>query len=148
MWKLMGLFVRKNCLLRCWGWLSLLNWIGALTLSLLLKKPPRELKHQFFMWSFFLLRLLCITLNQPYGHAWNTAVLSGLVPLFATWNSEYEPPPPFCWGRTTFSPKFWKGAIRKKNSARGNLKEFLPWIFKEKTFKNKWLWGLKDQDLF
>ena len=31
--KWLGLFLRKNHLLRCWSWLSLLNWIGALTLS-------------------------------------------------------------------------------------------------------------------
>ena len=37
----MGLFLRKNHL-RCWGGLSLLNEIGALTLSLLLKLPPRK----------------------------------------------------------------------------------------------------------
>ena len=30
MWKWMGLFLSKNHLLRCWCWLSLLNWIGAL----------------------------------------------------------------------------------------------------------------------
>ena len=29
MWKLMGLFLRKNNLLRCCGWLSLLIFIGA-----------------------------------------------------------------------------------------------------------------------
>ena len=34
MWKWMGLFLRKNHLLRCWGWHSLLNWIGALTFSI------------------------------------------------------------------------------------------------------------------
>ena len=33
--KRMGLFLRKNYLLRCWG--SLLNWIEALALSVLLK---------------------------------------------------------------------------------------------------------------
>ena len=43
MWKWPGLFLRKNCLLRCWGWLSLLNWIWALILCLLLKLPPRKL---------------------------------------------------------------------------------------------------------
>ena len=43
MWKWMGLFLRKNYLLRCWGWLSLLNWIGALTLYLLLKLPQGKL---------------------------------------------------------------------------------------------------------
>ena len=30
MWKWMGLFLRKNYLLRCWGWPSLLNWVGFL----------------------------------------------------------------------------------------------------------------------
>ena len=42
MWKSMGLFLRKNHLLRCWGWPSFLNWIGVRTLSLLLKLPPRK----------------------------------------------------------------------------------------------------------
>ena len=32
MWKWMSLFLRKSRLLRCWGCLSLLNWIGTLTL--------------------------------------------------------------------------------------------------------------------
>ena len=36
--------------------------------------------------SFFLLRLLCISINLPYGHVWNTAVMSGLVLLVVTWN--------------------------------------------------------------
>ena len=39
----MGLFLRKNHLLRCWGFLSLLNWIGALALSLLLKLVPAKI---------------------------------------------------------------------------------------------------------
>ena len=60
MWKWMGLFLRKNNLLRCWGWPSVLNWIGTLTLSLLLKPRPRKLWPEFVLWSFFLLRLLCI----------------------------------------------------------------------------------------
>ena len=37
MWKWMGLFLRENNLLSCCSWASLLNWIGVLTLSLLLK---------------------------------------------------------------------------------------------------------------
>ena len=44
MWKWMGQFLRKNNPLRCWGWSSLLNWIGAHTLSLLLKLPLRKLE--------------------------------------------------------------------------------------------------------
>ena len=54
--KWMGLFLKKNHLLRCWGWLSPLNWIGALTLSLLLKLPPRKLEPWFVLWCFFLLK--------------------------------------------------------------------------------------------
>ena len=80
LWKWMGLFLRKNYLLRCWGWLSLLNWIGALTLSLLLKLPPRKLESWFVLWSFFLLGSLCISINLPYSHAWSTvAVLKIMV---------------------------------------------------------------------
>ena len=86
MWKWMGLFLRNNYLLRCWGWLFVLNWIGALTLSLLLKLPPTKLEPWLVLWSFFLLRLLFISINLPYAHACNTAVTSGLVPLFVTWN--------------------------------------------------------------
>ena len=43
MWKWMSLFLRKNDIWRGWGWTSLLHWIGALPLSLLLKLPPRKL---------------------------------------------------------------------------------------------------------
>ena len=80
-WKWMGLFLRKSYLLRYRGWHSLLNWIGALTLPLLLKLPPRKLEPWFVLWSFFLLRLLCISINLPFAHVWNTIVRSGLVPL-------------------------------------------------------------------
>ena len=38
-----------------WGWLSLLNWIGALTLFPLRKLPPRKLETWFILWSSFLL---------------------------------------------------------------------------------------------
>ena len=36
--------------------------------------------------SFFLLRLLCSSINLPYSHAWNTVVMSGLVFQAGTWN--------------------------------------------------------------
>ena len=38
------LFLRKNHLLRVWGSFSLLHWIGAVTLSLLLKLTRRKLE--------------------------------------------------------------------------------------------------------
>ena len=66
----MGLFLRKNYLVRCCNWLSLLNWIGTRTLSLLLKLRSRKLEPWFVLWSFFLLRLLCISINLPCGHVW------------------------------------------------------------------------------
>ena len=87
MWKEIGLFLRKNNLLRCLGWLSLLNWIGALTFILLLKLPPRKLEPWFVLWSFFFLRLLCISINLSYSHAWNTVVMSGLKVLVASLNN-------------------------------------------------------------
>ena len=49
MWKWMGLFLRKNHLLRCSGSLAHLNWIGTLTLSLLLKLPPINLEAWFVL---------------------------------------------------------------------------------------------------
>ena len=30
-WNSVGLFLRKNHLVRCWGWFSLPNWIGAVS---------------------------------------------------------------------------------------------------------------------
>ena len=65
--KMDGSVLDENHIFRCWGWLFLLNWIGTLTLSLLLKLPPRKLESWFVVWRFFLLRLLCISINLPYG---------------------------------------------------------------------------------
>ena len=73
-------------LLRCWDWLSLLNWIGVLTSSILLKLSPRKLEPWCVLWSFCLLSLHCISINKSYTHAWNTVVMSGLVLLVATRN--------------------------------------------------------------
>ena len=49
----MGLFLKKNHLLRCWDWLSFLNYIGALTKSLLLKLSPTKLGPWFVLSVFF-----------------------------------------------------------------------------------------------
>ena len=57
MWKWMGLFLRKNHLLR---------------LSLLLKLPTRTFEPWFILWSLLLLRLLCISIYLWFGRAWNT----------------------------------------------------------------------------
>ena len=42
------------------GLTSALNWVGFLTLSLLLKLPPRKLELWFALSIFFHLRLLCV----------------------------------------------------------------------------------------
>ena len=82
MWIWMSLFLRKNHLLKPWGWISLLNRIRALTLSLLLILSPKKMEPWFALWSFFLLSLLFI--NLPYAQAQFTVVTSGLVPLVVT----------------------------------------------------------------
>ena len=76
----------KKHFLRCWGGISLLNYIGALTLFLLLKLPSRKWEPWFVLWSFFPLRLLCISVNLLYSHVWSTIVTSGLVLVLATSN--------------------------------------------------------------
>ena len=42
MWKWMGLFFRKNHILKSWGWPPLAKLIRALTWSLLLNLPPEN----------------------------------------------------------------------------------------------------------
>ena len=42
--KMVCLFLRKNHFLRCWGCLSVLDWIGGLILPLLLKLSLRKLE--------------------------------------------------------------------------------------------------------
>ena len=56
---------------------SNLDW--ALTLSQLQSLPPRKLEPWFVLWSFFFLRLLCVSINLPYGYVWNTVIMSGLI---------------------------------------------------------------------
>ena len=86
MGKWINLFLKKNYILRCWGSVSLLNWIGALTLSLFLILSPRKLESWFVLWSFFLMRFSCISINLPYNLAWHTVFMSRLVLLAAKWN--------------------------------------------------------------
>ena len=109
MWKWIGLFLWKNHLLRCWSWLSLLNWIGALTLSLLLKLHPNKSEPWFVLWSFFLLMLLCIFINLPCSHSWNTAPL------------------PYCQERSThYSDRLQYSVHWGINLLRNTAPSFLP----------------------
>ena len=80
MGKWTGFFLKGNPLSKCWDYYSLLNWSGVLTLSLLLKLPPRKVGP----W-FILLRLFYITINMPKSLLWNTGVMFGFVFLTSTW---------------------------------------------------------------
>ena len=51
--KMDGSVFEEKSFLRCWGWPSLLNWVGVLVLSLLLKLPPRKLESNSFYEVFF-----------------------------------------------------------------------------------------------
>ena len=93
----MALFLTKNHLLRCWGCLSRLNWIGALTLSLFLKVPPRKLEPCFFLCGFFLLRLLCIYKStirpcmEYFCHVWAGAPRYYFETVFPSLATSLEP---------------------------------------------------------
>ena len=82
-WKWMSLFLKKNYLWTCWGWLSPRDWIEALKKSVLLKLPARKLEARFVLRGFFL--LLIISINLPYDLAPNAIFISGLLLLSATW---------------------------------------------------------------
>ena len=86
MWTWMGLFLRKSypfkmLRLTC---CSKLDW-GCYIVSIA-KTASKKMKPWSILWSFFLLRLLCISTNLPYIHAWNTIVTSWMVPHGAPFN--------------------------------------------------------------
>ena len=62
---------------------SKLDW-GSYIVSIA-KTASKKIGALIRSMKFFLLRLLCISISLPYGHVWNTAVMSGLVLLVATW---------------------------------------------------------------
>ena len=63
-----GSVLKEKWSFKIWGWLSLVNWIGALILSLLLKLPPRKLELLFYEVSFSseVALHLCKSTIQPY----------------------------------------------------------------------------------
>ena len=70
----MCLLLRKNHLFRYWGCNSLLNWIWALALSLLLKLPPKKMKPSMkFLSPEIALHVYKSTIQpcmEHYCHAW------------------------------------------------------------------------------
>ena len=62
---------------------SKLNW-GSYIISIA-ETSSKKIGALIHSMKFFLLRLLCISINLPDAHVWNTVVTSGLVPLVATW---------------------------------------------------------------
>ena len=60
---------------------SKLNW-GSYIVTIASKKIEALIRSM----KFFLLRLLCISINLPYAHAWNTVVTSRQVPLVTASN--------------------------------------------------------------
>ena len=82
----MGLFLRKKNSFKMLGlnFSSNLDW-GCYIISIA-ETVSENIEAFNFSVKFFLLRLLCISVNLPYGHAWNTFVLSGLVLLDTTWS--------------------------------------------------------------
>ena len=63
---------------------SKLDW-GSYIVSIA-KTTSKKIGALIHSMKFLFLRLLCISINLPYSHVWNTAVMSGLVRLVVTWN--------------------------------------------------------------
>ena len=59
---------------KCWK-----NSTCFVSLSQLLKLPPRKLEPWFVLWSFFLQMLLCISIHLPYDLAWIIFIMSARV---------------------------------------------------------------------
>ena len=63
---------------------SKLDW-GSYIISIA-KTASKKIGALIHSMKFFLLRLLCISVNLSSAHVWNTVVKPGLVLLVATWN--------------------------------------------------------------
>ena len=98
-WKCMGLFLMKNYISRAWDCLFLLNWIGALTLSLLLKLSPRKvvswalIRSMKFLYFEVLLHLYKSTIRpcmEYCYHVWTGAPICYLNKLDALKKQIYK----------------------------------------------------------
>ena len=74
-WKCMGLFLMKNHLLRCWGWLSHLNWIGALisivkTVSTKIGVVIHFMKFLSAEFALYLYKSTIHPFMEYFSHAW------------------------------------------------------------------------------
>ena len=88
-----------------WDYLSLLNYIDAFTLSLLLKLSPKKLEPWFVLWHVFLLRLLFISINLLFSLKRNNVPSSWLVFLAATWSFTSSLSSIFDWSLKCIQPE-------------------------------------------
>ena len=88
-----------------WDYLSLLNYIDAFTLSLLLKLSPKKLEPWFVLWRVFLLRLLFISINLLFRLKRNNVPSSWLVFLAATWSFTSSLSSTFDWSLKCIQPE-------------------------------------------
>ena len=79
--KWVGLFLRKNHLLRCWGYLSLLKWIGSIDIISITKTAFKKIEVLICSMKFLSAGLLYISINLSYSLGWNTVAMSGLVSI-------------------------------------------------------------------
>ena len=61
---------------------SKFDW-GSYLISIA-KTVPKKIGALIHSMKFLSLELLCISINLPYSHVWNTVAMSGLVLLVAT----------------------------------------------------------------
>ena len=79
-----GVVLEEKQSLRCWDCFSLLNWIGALTLSQFAKTVSKKIGALINSMKFLSPEVALHLINMLHSHAWNTTSMSGLVLLVVT----------------------------------------------------------------
>ena len=84
--KLMGRFLKKNHLVKCWDCLYLPNWSPWNSYIVFITKTAyKKIVALICLLTFFVLKVLFISKSLPFDLPWNTVVIFEQVVLVAPW---------------------------------------------------------------
>ena len=76
-WKWVSVFEGKSSFKKLGIFFSSKLYWGSYIVSILKRRLRKKLEPWFVLQSFFLLKSLFVSINLPYGLAWNTVAMSG-----------------------------------------------------------------------